>query len=46
MPVPGYGSAMRMYAELAPWFHYITHPDEYATEAAQVARIPAPHGWI
>ena len=30
---------MRMYAELAPWFHHVTHPDEYAGEAARVARL-------
>ena len=30
---------MRMYSELAPWFHHVTHPDEYADEAAHVARL-------
>ena len=30
---------MRMYSELAPWFHHVTHPDEYADEAARVARL-------
>ena len=30
---------MRMYGELASWFHLISHPDEYAAEADHVARI-------
>ena len=30
---------MRMYGEFAPWFHYITHPDEYAAEADHVVRL-------
>ena len=30
---------MRMYSELAPWFHHVTDPDEYAGEAAHVARL-------
>ncbi len=28
-----------MYADLAPWFHLISHPDEYVAEAAHVARL-------
>jgi SAM-dependent methyltransferase len=28
-----------MYAELAPWFHLLTHPDDYADEAARYERL-------
>ncbi len=30
---------MRMYDELAPWFHLVTHPRDYASEAAQIAGL-------
>jgi SAM-dependent methyltransferase len=30
---------MRIYAELAPWFHLLTHPDDYAVEAARYERL-------
>ncbi len=30
---------MRMYRELAAWFHLLTHPDDYAEEAATYAAI-------
>jgi trans-aconitate methyltransferase len=30
---------MRLYGELAPWFHLLTHPADYAEEAAYYARI-------
>ena len=30
---------MRMYADLAPWFHLLTHPSEYADEASHIARL-------
>jgi len=30
---------MRLYRELAPWFHLLTHPDEYADEAAHIVRV-------
>jgi SAM-dependent methyltransferase len=29
---------MRMYSDLAPWFHLLTHPSEYADEAGFVTR--------
>ena len=31
--------AMRIYGELAPWFHLLTHPSEYAEEAAYYTQI-------
>ncbi len=34
----------RLYADLAPWFHLITHPDEYIDEAAHVVRVIAASG--
>ena len=30
---------MRIYGELAPWFHLLTHPSEYAKEAAYYTQI-------
>lgn len=30
---------MRLYADLAPWFHAITPPEDYAEEAAHLVRI-------
>jgi SAM-dependent methyltransferase len=30
---------MRMYSELAPWFHLLTHPSDYTDEAAFVTRV-------
>ncbi len=30
---------MRMYGALAPWFHLITHPDDYAEEADHILRV-------
>ncbi len=30
---------MRMYSDLAPWFHLLTHPSDYTDEAAFVARV-------
>ena len=30
---------MRLYSELAPWFHLITHPSEYADEADHFLRL-------
>ena len=30
---------MRMYSDLAPWFHLLTHPSDYADEAAFVSRV-------
>jgi SAM-dependent methyltransferase len=30
---------MRMYADLAPWFHLVTHPAEYADEARHIAHL-------
>ena len=30
---------MRMYADLAPWFHLITDPADYAEEAAHIVRV-------
>lgn len=30
---------MRLYGELAPWFHLITHPSEYADEADHLLRL-------
>ena len=30
---------MRLYGELAPWFHLLTHPDEYAEEAAHILAL-------
>lgn len=34
----------RLYGDLAPWFHAITHPDDYAEEAAHIARLIAASG--
>ena len=31
--------AMHMYSDLAPWFHLLTHPSDYADEAAFVTRV-------
>ena len=30
---------MKLYGELAPWFHLLTHPADYEEEAAQVVRV-------
>jgi len=30
---------MRLYEELAPWFHLLTHPSDYAEEAAYYTRV-------
>jgi SAM-dependent methyltransferase len=30
---------MRIYAELAPWFHLLTHPSDYEGEADFIARV-------
>jgi SAM-dependent methyltransferase len=30
---------MRMYTDLAPWFHLLTHPSDYTDEAAFVSRV-------
>ncbi|MGH3134635.1 MAG: class I SAM-dependent methyltransferase [Gaiellaceae bacterium] len=30
---------MRIYADLAPWFHLLTHPSDYEEEAGFVARV-------
>ncbi len=30
---------MRMYSDLAPWFHLVTHPSDYADEAEFVVRV-------
>jgi SAM-dependent methyltransferase len=30
---------MHMYSDLAPWFHLLTHPDDYAEEAAFTIRV-------
>ncbi len=30
---------MRLYGELAPWFHLLTHPSDYAEEAAYYTRV-------
>jgi SAM-dependent methyltransferase len=30
---------MHMYSDLAPWFHLLTHPSDYADEAAFVCRV-------
>jgi trans-aconitate methyltransferase len=30
---------MRLYAELAPWFHLLTAPEDYAEEAAELVRL-------
>ncbi len=30
---------MRLYSELAPWFHLLTHPKDYAEEAADYTRL-------
>jgi SAM-dependent methyltransferase len=30
---------MHMYSDLAPWFHLLTHPSDYADEAAFVSRV-------
>src|SRR5512145_2793940 len=32
-------SAMKIYGELAPWFHLLTHPSEYAEEAAYYTHV-------
>ena len=31
--------AMHMYSDLAPWFHLLTHPSDYAEEADFVVRV-------
>jgi SAM-dependent methyltransferase len=31
--------AVHMYSDLAPWFHLLTHPSDYADEAAFVRRV-------
>jgi hypothetical protein len=30
---------VKLYAELAPWFHLLTHPDDYAEEADFTERL-------
>ena len=30
---------MRLYADLAPWFHLLTHPSDYAEEADHIVRV-------
>ena len=30
---------MRLYTDLAPWFHLLTHPSDYGEEAAFVTRV-------
>ena len=30
---------MKLYGELAPWFHLLTHPADYEEEAARVVRV-------
>lgn len=35
---------LRMYGELASWFHLVTAPAEYADEAEEVVRLLADHG--
>ncbi len=30
---------MRLYAELAPWFHLLTRPEDYTTESARYERL-------
>ncbi len=30
---------MRLYSELAPWFHLLTHPSDYEEEAGHIARV-------
>ncbi len=30
---------MRLYSELAPWFHLVTHPSDYEEEADHIARV-------
>jgi len=30
---------MRLYSELAPWFHLVTHPSDYEEEAAFISRV-------
>ena len=30
---------MRLYGDLAPWFHLLTSPDDYDVEAARYERI-------
>ena len=30
---------MRLYSELAPWFHLVTSPDSYEAEAAHIVRL-------
>jgi hypothetical protein len=32
-------SVLHMYSDLAPWFHLLTHPSDYADEAAFVIRV-------
>lgn len=32
-------AAVRLYAELAPWFHLLTSPDDYGEEAARYERL-------
>lgn len=31
--------SVRIYGDLAPWFHLLTHPDDYAEEAAFIAEV-------
>lgn len=30
---------MRLYADLAPWFHLLTHPSDYESEAEHIVRV-------
>jgi SAM-dependent methyltransferase len=30
---------VRLYSDLAPWFHLLTHPSEYADEAEHIVRV-------
>ncbi len=39
-------SSPRLYGELAPWFHLVTAPADYADEAAYVAGLLADHGVV
>jgi SAM-dependent methyltransferase len=32
-------AAMRIYSDLAPWFHLLTHPSDYMEEAAFITRL-------
>ena len=36
---PSLDFSMRIYADLAPWFHLLTHPADYVEEADFAARV-------